>query len=295
MIKKEDSIQIGVIGVVILALLSLVWGSSFILIKRGLVAFSYDEVALLRIGISALAFFPFAIRALSRVERKDLKYILIVGVSGNFLPGFLFPLAQLQISSSVAGIINSITPLFTLILGVLFFNTSFKWSKLTGIFIGFLGVLLLIFFRATGDNSENIWYALFALLAAVCYATSVNTLGAYLKHVKSLDISSISFLMIGTPVVLYWFNTDIWHKLQTHPQAWESLGYLAILALLGTVLATLLFFYLVQRTNALFASTVAYLIPLVAVAWGALDGEAIGIFHIVAMALILLGVYLSKK
>ena len=275
--------------------LSLVWGSSFILIKKSLIAFSSYEVGMLRIGISALAFLPIAVGAFRKIERKDLKFLLLVGLTGSGIPAFLFPLAQTQISSSVAGLLNSLTPLFTLVLGILFFKTAFKSSKLAGVLIGLVGAALLILFGENiGENAVS-WYSAFAILATICYATSVNTVGTHLQHLDPITTSATSFLMVGIPAILYLCFSDVPQTVMTHAHGLQSLGYVTILALIGTVLSTVIFFQLVRMSNALVASMIAYIIPVVALGWGAIDGEVISFYHFLGMSLILVGVYLSRK
>ncbi len=293
---EKDKQQNKWIGFGIMLVLGLVWGSSFILIKKSLIAFSSNEVGLLRIGISALAFLPIAISSFKKITSKDLKFLIIVGLAGSGIPSFLFPLAQTQISSSVAGLLNSLTPLFTLILGILFFGNSFKWSKVGGVLIGLAGAALLILFGSSVGNDPVSWFSLFAILATVCYAISVNTVGTYLKHLKPITTSATSFLMVGIPALIYIICcSDIPSTVLTDEHGWQSLGYVTVLAILGTVLSTIIFFQLVRISNALFASMIAYVIPIVALGWGALDGELISFYHFIGMALILIGVYLSRK
>ena len=276
--------------------LGLVWGSSFILIKKSLIAFSSNEVGLLRIGISALAFLPVALSSFKKITPKDIKLLLLVGLAGSGIPSFLFPLAQTQISSSVAGLLNSLTPLFTLILGIFFFGNGFKWTKVGGVLIGLVGAALLILFGSSIGNDPVSWFSLFAVLATICYAISVNTVGTYLQHLKPITTSATSFLMIGIPALVYIaFFSDIPNTVLTDEHGWQSLGYVSILALVGTVLSTIIFYQLVRISNALFASMIAYVIPIVALGWGALDGEMISFYHLIGMGLILMGVYLSRK
>jgi drug/metabolite transporter (DMT)-like permease len=275
--------------------LSMVWGSSFILIKRGLVVFDATQVATLRIGISALAFLPVFLYRFHRIDWGRLKYFLIVGLCGSGLPAFLFAIAQTEISSSMTGILNSLTPLFTLFIGILVFNARFVWAKLLGVMLGLVGAVLLILMSAGMAGSGNLWYALLVVLATICYATSVNTVGAYLKDLSSVTISSVSFVLFGGPALIYLFSTDFIPLMQQGAESWLALGYVSILAVLGTVLASILFFKLVQWTTPLYSSTVAYLIPIIALGWGLVDGEMIGWGHLIGMTLILSGIYLSRK
>ncbi len=281
-------------GFVVLGILSIIWGSSFILIKRGLVVYAPEQVASLRLSISAVAFIPVFLWRFRKIDWSKWKSLVVVGLTGSALPAFLFSFAQTKISSSVAGILNSLTPLFAFILGILIFGSAFRWSKLGGVLLGLTGAVILILYGNDAGFKGDFWYSLLVVLAAACYGTSVNTVGTYLKNMSSLTISAVSFLMIGTPALIYLFSTDFVIRLTTDPQGWTALGYISILSLAGTVLASIIFFQLVHWTNAVFASTVAYLIPIVALGWGILDGESITIFHFLGMVFILAGVYLSK-
>ena len=244
---------------------------------------------------SALAFLPFLIWKFKEVDWKKWLALFLVGLTGTALPSFLFPLAQTQISSSIAGMLNSLTPLSTLILGVLIFKAPFAWSKLLGILIGLGGAAILILFGEEVGISGNAWYSLFIILATICYALSANIVGFYLKGMGSLMISAASFVMVGLPAIAYLFSTDFVHVVSTHEFGWQALGYVTLLALASTVLASILFFKLVQDTSPVFSSTVSYIVPIVALIWGVIDGEPFTVFHILGMALILFGVNLSRK
>ncbi len=280
----------------VLGILSLVWGSSFILIKRGLMIFPPEQVGAMRLAISAIAFFPFLISRLHRIDWKRLKYLLVVGVTGSGLPAFMFALAQTEISSSLAGILNSLTPLFTLMIGVAAFGSKFSWAKLIGILLGLLGASALILLGSKSGVEGNMWYGLLVVIATISYATSGNVVGKYLKDMNSLLIGAASFGIVGIPLLIYLLTgTSFLHIMQTEPGAWEALGYIAILALVGTFAASVIFFKLIQWTSPVFGSTVAYLIPIIALGWGVADGETVGFFHLIGMAMILSGVYLSKR
>ncbi len=280
----------------ILGLLAIVWGSSFILIKKGLVAFSAVQVGCLRMSFSALAFVPLLLAKWKKVDWSKLRYLIVVGLTGTAIPALLFATAQTQISSSLSGILNSLTPLFTLLLGILLFGTSFHWLKLLGVLLGLSGAALLIVLGSRSGLEGNVWYGLLVVLATICYAISGNTVGAHLREMNSLLIGAASFGLVGIPGLLYLLlGTDFVARLSAGPQAWESLGYIAILALVGTVAASVIFFRLIQWTSPLFGSTVAYLIPIVAILWGLLDGEPVGWFHLLGMSFILSGVYLSRQ
>lgn len=279
----------------VLLFLALTWGSSYILIKKGLVAFSAVQLATLRIGISAIAFVPFFFLQFKKVDWTKWKYLLIVGIAGSALPAFLFSTAQTKIPSSLAGLLSSLTPLFTLLIGVIIFKLRTVWTKVAGILMGLFGAIFLILFGQETELNSDAWYGLLVVIGTFFYALSSNTVQIHLKDMSSLTISSVAFIMLGPLALAYLLATDFLLVMQTHEQAWASLGYITLLSLAGTVVASILFFKLVQMTDAIFASTVSYLIPMIALGWGAVDGEAITVFHFIGMGLILFGVYISRK
>lgn len=279
----------------VLILLSVVWGTSYILIKKSIVVYTPYQVGCLRLTISALAFTPVLIAKWKVIDWKKWPYLLLVGMTGTAIPSFLFPIAQTQVSSSVAGILNALTPLSTLLLGVLFFSSTLIWEKSIGVLIGLVGAILLIVFGNGQDYQANIWYSLLIFLATICYATSSNTVAAFLSNMNALLISTVSFFMVGIPGAILLFQTNFVDILSENPAAWAALGYVGYLAIFSTVLASILFFQLIKWTSPVFASMVSYLVPLVALLWGVVDGETITIFHLIGMILIFLGVYLTRQ
>lgn len=279
----------------ILLLLSLIWGSSFFLIKKGLIGLSPMELAGSRIVISMMALLPVLLFQLKKIPRDKVKYILGVGIFGSGIPPFLFAFAQTRIESALSGIINATTPLFAFVLGVLFFQVVFSGLKLTGVLMGLAGSALLILFGSDNPSPDTYRYGVLILVATLCYGTSVNIIGRHLREVNALVITSLSFFLIGIPTLLYLLFSGVPTKVMADPVAQTALGYVAILAIVGTASANILFFYLTQRTSAIFASTVTYLMPVVALGWGAVDGEAVTPYHLVGLLLILIGVYLSSN
>lgn len=276
-----------------LALLALVWGSSFILMKRGLLAFEPDQMAALRMFASFIALFPFVIPHVKKVKKENFKYIFATGILGNGIPAFLFAFAQTKISSSMAGMLNSLTPVFVVILGLLIFKSAFKISHILGVIIGLGGAVSLILVNSKANVlTGDAWYGSLVLLATICYAFSVSIIRHYLHTVDSLFITGFALFAVGIPCGIYLFSTDFVPRFATNPQAWSSFGYIITLALLGTALSTVLFNKLVKISNALYASSVTYLIPIVAVMWGFYDGESLHVTHFLAMGAILTGVYL---
>jgi drug/metabolite transporter (DMT)-like permease len=273
--------------------LVLIWGSSFILMKKGLEQYSYQEVALLRIAITCLFLLPFAIRSIKKVTAKKLGLMTIVGVVGNGIPAFLFTKAETGIDSTLAGILNSLTPLFTLIIGVLFFKSKTKWYNVLGVFIGLAGTVGLMSVSGNKSLEFNFSYGIYVIIATVLYAINLNVVKTYLKEVDPVTITSYAFLTIGIPSIIYLFaNTDFVEIIQYKPRAFVGLGYIAILGILGTAIALFLYYKLIKTSSVLFAASVTYMMPIVAVLWGMADGELFKPVYVIWILIILLGVFL---
>ena len=233
-------------------------------------------------------------RSLTEIKRNQWKYIVLTSFFGTFIPAFLFALAQTQISSSVSSILNSLTPLNTLILGALAFGLTFKRTQIIGVVIGLIGTLLLIVNGAMNHPGQNYWYALLVLVASICYALNVNLLKKYLADVKPLSITTGNFLVLFFPALVVLLSTDFISVLH-QPNVQHALLFVAVLGVVGTGIANILFFKLIQISSPVFATSVTYLIPIVAFFWGLLDGEMLTPIQFVGAFVVLLGVYLSSK
>jgi drug/metabolite transporter (DMT)-like permease len=264
--------------------------------KRGMDVYSSDEVAALRILIAFLFLSPLVFRHVKKDLLKHWKAFAGMGLLGNFIPAFLFTKAETGISSSLTGMLNSLTPLFTLLLGVMLYKMKTGWINAAGILVGFVGAIGLLTVGKTEDMSNNLLFGLYVVVATVCYAMSVNIIKKYLGDVNSVTATVWAMMFIGPIAGVYLFGfTDFTQKLTTHPAALQSLGYVSILAIFGTALSVMIFNVLIRNTNVLFASSVTYLIPVVAMGWGIFDGESVKMLHFVWIGLILLGVYLVNK
>lgn len=294
MIKKRSGTTL--IGWGILLILVLTWGSSFILMKRGLEHYSHTQLALLRISIACIFLIPFVIRSIKKVDRKKLWYISIVGIIGNGIPAFLFAKAQTGIDSSLAGILNSLTPLFTLIVGLFFFSYKARWINISGVFIGLAGTVGLMSISGNQSLDVNFSYGLYIILATVLYAVNLNIIKKYLDNTDSVTITAFAFLIIGIPALLcLLFFTDFLSVVSSQAGALEGLGYIAILGVFGSGLAVILHNKLIKTSGVLFAASVTYMIPIVAVLWGIADGEAFEPVYLFWIALILLGVFMVNR
>jgi drug/metabolite transporter (DMT)-like permease len=278
----------------LLALLAIIWGSSFILVKKSLHVFDASQVGSLRIVAAFLFFLPFFLLNLKQIPFKKVHLFLLVGCLGNLFPAYLFSLAGSKLDSGVSGALNSTTPLFTLIVGVLFFNNNITSRQTMGIILGFIGALLLVLAGAKGLQFNG--YALYVVLATVLYGFNLNITKKYLTdlNLSPFLITAFIFMTIGPVAITVLFSGDFIEKVQ-QPEALQPIIYAVLLGVLGSAIAMVLFNKLIQVTSAVLASSVTYLIPIVAIIWGILDGETIQIQHFLGMGIILVGVYLVNK
>lgn len=277
--------------------LALVWGSSFILMKRGLEAFAPDEIAAYRIFIVFFSLSPFVWKYRNLLLGPTSIPLLMAGVFGSALPYFLFIKAQTEISSSLSGILNSLTPIFTLLFAVLLFKQKFKWNSILGIFLGFVGAVGLIYFSGNASPEGNISLLVaLPIVAAASYGLNVNLIKRYLQETPPMAVTAMSFAVIGPLAGIYLFGfSNFSTQLINHPKGLSSFIYISILGVVGTALAVWLFNMLIKETSALFASSVTYLIPVVAVMWGVLDGENFYLMQFFAALIVLLGISLINS
>lgn len=279
---------------ILLIILALIWGSSFILIKRGLVALTPIEVGSIRMLSASLALFPFVRRNLKLIDRSKLKYFIAVGLSGSFIPAFLFALAQTRLESAVTGILNALTPLFTVILGWWLFRQKQLPTVWLGIFIGFVGSILLITAGSEGKLNQINYYSLLIVAGSMLYAVNSNLIKYKLGEYRSLTITSISLLFVGPAAAIVLLTFSDLPARMSQPETLLATLYICVLGVLGTAVALIIFNKIVQLTNPVFTSSVTYFIPLVALVWGLLDNETLMIGHLLGMLAILIGVYVTN-
>lgn len=276
--------------------LVLIWGTSFILIKKGLEVFDPIQVGSIRIVISFLALLPLAFKRFKTISKKDWLILGAAGLLGSFFPAYLFAMAQTGLNSSTAGILNSLTPLFTLIIGISFFKYKAHWWSFLGVFISMLGTYGLLSVSGGHDFTFNIQYALMIIVATLFYGTQINIIKTYLSHIPPVTITVFQFFTIGGPALIILLGfTDFVNLFQSEPRIFEGLFYVSLLALIGTALALILFNKLIKIANPVFSSSVTYFIPLVALIWGFFDNESFNLILFLWIALILSGVYLVNK
>lgn len=279
----------------LLILLTLIWGSSFILIKKGLTVFSATQVSAIRILSASLFMVPFALSWLKRVNKKYYLLIFVSGFIGSFIPAILFAVAQTRLDSAVTGMVNTLTPVFVIIIGALFYSQRINTKMIIGLLLAFAGTTLLMFYGSGGDFSFN-YYAFFIMAATMLYGINVNILKFNLSDLSPIAISSISIFSIGPfAAVQLFLLTDFTERMTTADGSILALTYLSLLGIVGTSMALILFNYLIKVTTPLFSSSVTYLIPIVAVMWGLIDGERLVFLQYFSMAIILLGVFLANR
>ena len=283
--------------VLILVILAIIWGSSFILMKKGLRSFTAFEITLYRILVVFVVFIPFCLKKFISLRKKDFFIISITGIVGSAIPYFLFIKAQTFIDSSLNGILNSITPLFTILFGTLLFNQKFTFKTVIGVITGLVGAIGLIITANGGDLSLNtLIYSLLPLAGSACYAFNLNIIKVYLSHISAVLITGVSFFIIGPiSAILLGFKTEFFSHIINNDSNQINFIYITLLGVIGTGFAVWLFNLLIKETSSVFASSVTYLIPIVAIIWGIIDGEGFSLLEGVFCFVIFTGVYLIRQ
>lgn len=278
-----------------LSVLALVWGSSFILMKKALIGLTPVQLGALRVLIAGVFLRLIGFKSLKQIKSKHYKYIFYTAITGTFVPVFLFAYAVSGIDSSIASILNSLTPFNTFIIGALAFGFTFKKQQLLGIFIGLIGTVILILKGADLNPNQNYWLSFLIIIASIGYAFNVNIVKKHLYDISALSIVAGNFLLLIVPAFIVLAFTDFFSTFKINQTNINSLGYVTVLAIVGTGLAKVLYNKMVHLATPIFASSVTYLIPVVAVFWGILDGEKLSFTQLIAAIVILLGVYLVNK
>ncbi|SHJ34540.1 EamA-like transporter family protein [Hymenobacter daecheongensis DSM 21074] len=286
---------------VLLLTLATIWGTSFILMKKGLVVFSAMELGACRVTVAALLLLPFALKHLPQLERPRIKWLVLAGVVGTLIPAFLFAYAETKLASGLAGVLNALTAVFTLLVGALFFGQKITPLRVLGIVLGLVGTVVLMLLggsggAATPSGEGNAWYGLYIVLATLGYGVSVNVIKSRLHGIPPLAVTGLLLLFIGGPALAYLLvGTGFLYKLQHVAGAWKAFGYIALLATMSTAVAMVLFNKLIHQSTALFAASNTYIVPIMALAWGVLDGEAFNLWHLLGMVIILVSVAIIHR
>lgn len=278
---------------VIPTLLALVWGSSFILIKKGLTGLNPIELGSVRMIAASVVMLLLKGRNVLSIPKNKYKYIFGSAMFGIFFPAFLFAYAQTQIDSTISSIINAITPLLTLIIGALFFGILSQRRQYLGVLIGFIGCMILILTGASVHSDQNYWYAILPMIACIFYAININWVKKHLSSLTPIQIATGNFLILLVLALGILSTTDLFDRIG-NPQTQMAIGYTTILGICSTGLASIYFYKLIQISSPVFASSSTYLIPVIAFMWGVLDGESLHWIQILGAVVILIGVYFSS-
>jgi len=284
---------------IFLFLLAVIWGSSFILIKKSLIGLSPMQLGSLRIIITGFILFIAGfnrLKSLKSLSNKSIKWIALSGFLGTFFPAFLFAYAETEIDSAIASILNSIVPINTLLFGFLAFNIISTKRQVIGVLIGFIGAIILISNGAAIHPNQNYWYALLVIAATVMYAFNINIIKRHLHNIPPLTIAIGNFIVLIIPAFLVLIFSDFFSsQVLKGPNFSISIFYVFLLSLFGTAIAKVLFNNLVQISTPVFASSVTYMMPIVALFWGLLDNEVFSFWQGIATLIILGGVYLANS
>lgn len=278
----------------IFILLSVIWGSSFILIKAGLVALNSLQVASLRVVAAGLSLLPLTIKNFRSIPTNKLGLVFLSGVLGSLVPSYLFCIAETHIDSSLAGILNALTPIFAIVTGALFFHTSIPGNKIIGIVVGFVGSVLLVLSQGL-NASGNLYFIILVVCATLLYGINVNMVHKHLSQVRSLTIASVALSLCAIPALIVLIATGYFNHFSTSKPFIESTVASAILGIGGTAIATILFYVLIKKAGVIFSSMVTYGIPIVAILWGLLYKEQVTWKEIFALFVILIGVFIANR
>ena len=277
-----------------LGLLALIWGSSFLLIKKGLLGFAPDQLAAIRIASAGFFLLPFILRRFKTVRRHHWPKLVSVGLVGSFIPAFLFAFAQTQLPSGVTGVLNTFTPLATLIIGVLVFHQVARSQQWIGVVIGLVGTVLLVTASANGELEFN-RFGLLIIAATICYGLNLNLIKHHIPDLGALTITGVSLFLVAPPALLYLLLATPFTEQMTVAHHWFPLAAILVLGIVGTALALIIFNTVVKMTDTTFTSSVTYLIPIVALVLGILDGEPFYLQQGFGMAAILTGVWIANR
>lgn len=292
--NKENNTKSNLISWSIFIFLSLVWGSSFKLMKVGMNDLSSYEVASLRILSAGLILLPVTIKHIRTLTPYQIWIVILSGILGNLAPAYFFCIAETKIDSSTAGIINSLMPIFIIFIGKVFFDLKVNNKKIIGVMIAFLGLSALLISKSKADIS-NIFYLLVATAATLSHGINANVVGKNLKDITSIKIISVGMTILSIPCLMVLFYTGYFNKISTRPEFIISTSASLFLGIFGTAVASALYYILIKRAGSVFASLVTNTMPIVAIFWGVLSGESITISQILCFIVIMSGIYYTNK
>jgi|688.fasta_scaffold282926_2 drug/metabolite transporter (DMT)-like permease len=292
---NQRNVNRNLVNWVLFVMLSFIWGSSFILMKKGMEGLSAYQVASIRILSAGIVLLPFSIGSFRAVPAEKRGLVFLSGLLGTFFPAYLFCIAETRIDSSLAGILNALTPIFTLLIGAFFFGQQIGWKKWLGVTLGFIGLVALILSGSRSLSLGYMGYASFILIATLLYGINVNLVNRYLRETGPVDIATVAFSMLIIPSLMILYLTG-YFSMPEKNWSWDGpTSASAMLGILGTAAASVIFYKLLKRAGPVFSSMVTYGIPFVAIFWGVMAGETINALQIGCLSVILGGVYLANK
>jgi drug/metabolite transporter (DMT)-like permease len=257
--------------------------------KKGLESFSPYQVGALRIVITFICLLPVALRHFHHLNKTNILSIIIIGLFGSVIPAFLFPLAETKISSSLAGMLNSLSPVFTLVFGITIYKRKAIGTQIAGVFLGLLGAAGLLY---TGSFTFNL-YGLLVVLATILSGISSNEVSK-VKELNGIKITALSFFVTSPLAIMYLLFSDL--SVPFHTENWvRNLSYIGILAVLGSAVALVIYYLLIRDTSPIFASSVTYFIPIVATLWGLADNEQFYSSMLISIIFIFAGVFIINR
>lgn len=264
--------------------------------KKALVELTPIQVGALRIIITTVFLLLIGYKSLRKIKHTQWKYVFLSALLGTLFPSFFYAYAITGIDSSIASILNSLTPFNTLLVGMFVFGFLFKKEQMIGILVGLVGTIILIFKGADLNPDQNYWFALLPIISSIGYAFNVNIIKKYLQDLEAIAITTGGFVLIVIPALIILSTTGFFTTVNySKPEVSNALLYMVILAVIGTGIAKIMFNKLIQISSPVFSTSVTYLIPIVAVIWGIVDGEKLSFIQLVAGVVILLGVYLVNR
>lgn len=279
-----------------LCILAVIWGSSFILIKKGLVGLTALQVGSLRTVFAALFLLVIGFRSLKHITGKQWKWIAFSGFFGTFFPAYLFSFAETEIDSAIVSILNSTTPLLSMLVGIALFEAAFVRKKFIGVMVGLAGTTALIWSGASVNPDQNYWYSLLVILASLFYGFNANVIKKYLQSLPALAITTGNFMVIAIPALIVLATTGFFSsEVLSAPDVPLSLFYIGILGVIGTGAALIVFNKLIQISDPVFSTSVTYLVPIVALSWGILDGEKFTFIQLLSGLIIIVGVLIVNS
>ena len=249
-----------------LLLLAAIWGSSFLFMRVAVVDFGPFALNLIRVGLAALILMPVFLKKDARQTfKKHWKSFMLIGVSNFAIPFTFLSYTSITLNAGTTSLINATTPIFTALIGALFFTQKITLTQVIGLVFGFFGIYIISQNALSVDLSQGL-LAIFAGLIATCgYGLTINYSKKHLQDVGAIELTAggllFGALYLIVPGVIYWPETT--------PSLSNWLSAIS-LAVFCTAISLVLFFQIIKKIGALTSSSVTFLIPIFAILWGSI-------------------------